>query len=88
MAEMKTKERKPKQQRSSIQDMPPPASVVGLMNRHQVCKALGGVCLRKLTGMISTGEFPRPDVRIGDSPRWSVAMFNAWVESKRASVKG
>lgn len=69
--------------RVSLKDLPPPASVFGVMNRKQVCQALGGISVRKLSMMISASEFPRPDFRIGESTRWSVTMFNEWVEEHR-----
>lgn len=64
-------------------DVPPPPSAVGVMNRHQVCQALGVISIRKFSGMISSGRFPRPDFRVGKSPRWSVVLFNQWVEANR-----
>lgn len=67
----------------TLKDIPPPASAAGLMNRHQICQALGGLSLRKFATMRSTGEFPAPDFHLGRNPRWSVPMFNAWVEANR-----
>lgn len=66
--------------RPAVRELALPASVVGLLNRHQVCQALGGICVRKLTQMVSSGHFPRNDKRLGKSPRWSVALVNRWVE--------
>jgi predicted DNA-binding transcriptional regulator AlpA len=69
--------------RVSLKDIPPPASAMGVMNRKQVCQGLGGISIRQLSTLIARGSFPRPDFKVGESPRWSVAMFNAWVEANR-----
>ena len=62
---------------------PLPAAVVGLLNRNQVTEALGGISVRTLNAMISRGEFPRHDVRVGRFPRWSVESVNDWCRSRR-----
>lgn len=53
------------------------------MNSKQVCQSLGGISVRMLSGMVSAKKFPGPDFRVGESPRWSVTMFNAWVEANQ-----
>jgi predicted DNA-binding transcriptional regulator AlpA len=67
---------------------PLPAAVVGLLNRRQVCEALGGISERKLSQMVSSGEFPRSDVRLGQLVRWSVPLVNQWCEDQRAKGPG
>ena len=67
--------------RQNLEDLPLPASVVGLLNKAQVRKALGGCSVRKLSEMISSGEFPRADKRLRASPRWSVELVNEWCRS-------
>lgn len=60
---------------------PPPALPTGceaLLTRAQVCHALS-ISLRNLTGMVSSGEFPRPDATIGSRPRWRMESVNAWI---------
>lgn len=79
MSEAKAKVRS----KSSLKDTPLPPAALGVMNRHQVCQALGGISTRQLSRLISTGSFFRPDLILGESPRWSVARFNAWVEERR-----
>jgi predicted DNA-binding transcriptional regulator AlpA len=68
--------------------LPLPASVVGLMNKHQVCDALGGCSTKKLDLMRKAGEFPQPDARLGRHPRWSVELVNAWVRGQVAGKSG
>ena len=60
--------------------VPLPPSVMGLLNRRQVCEALGRISPRKLDDLISSDRFPRADKRVGRSPRWSVVLFNRWVD--------
>ena len=62
--------------------LPLPGSVAGFLNRDQVCEALGGISIRRLYAMMSSGAFPRPDVHLGNDgkrlPRWSVVLINGW----------
>lgn len=64
--------------------MPPVNSV---LNNAQVAFALA-ISVRKLQEMVSAGEFPACDFRIGDSPRWRVKTFDAWVEAQATKGKG
>jgi predicted DNA-binding transcriptional regulator AlpA len=64
-----------------------PPGCEALLSNAQVAAALS-VSVRKVQEMISAGEFPRCDFRIGDSPRWRVGTVNAWVEARAASPKG
>jgi hypothetical protein len=63
---------------------PLPPSLMGLLNKKQVCLALGAISIRSLDEMISAGEFPRADKRVGRRPRWSVALVNLWVHDLAA----
>jgi predicted DNA-binding transcriptional regulator AlpA len=58
-----------------------PPGCEAFLSKQQICFALG-VSLRTLQSMLTTGEFPKPDARIGKFPRWRVASFNAWVRMK------
>lgn len=40
---------------------------------------------RTLERMISSGEFPSADIRIGKLPRWRRATLSAWIEKGSAS---
>jgi predicted DNA-binding transcriptional regulator AlpA len=60
---------------------PLPPGCEALLGKAQLCAALG-VSLRKLQGMLSAGEFPAADLRLGAHPRWRVATLNAWVEAR------
>ncbi len=62
---------------------PLPVGCESLLSREQLCSALG-VSLRKLDSMVSAGQFPRADLRLGSMPRWRVATFNRWVEEQAA----
>lgn len=66
-----------------MEEAPPlPASVDALLGPAQVCVALG-LSVRKLNGMVSAGEFPGPDLRLGDrSPRWRSSTVNRWIEER------
>lgn len=55
-----------------------PGSVVGWLNKDQVCLALGGCTPRFLDKLIAAGRFPRGDKNLGRNPRWTVAMINEW----------
>lgn len=60
-----------------------PASMMGLLSSLQVAIGLGNVGKSTLFRMIRRGEFPRPDASLGEKlPRWSVALFNRWVEEQ------
>ena len=65
--------------------LPLPGAVVGFLNRRQVTEALGGMTVRNLNKMIARGDFPRPDVALGESAkmvRWSVESVNRWCHEK------
>jgi predicted DNA-binding transcriptional regulator AlpA len=66
---------------------PLPAGCEALLSRAQICVALG-MSMRKFQGMLSAGEFPRADLRLGGNPRWRVATLNAWVEARCSSKEG
>ena len=59
--------------------VPLPPSCRGLLNRNQVREALGQISQSKFSEMVSAGEFPQADKRLGRSPRWSVDCLNQWV---------
>lgn len=65
--------------------VPTPASMMGLLSSKQVAIGLGNIGRTTLRTLIRRGEFPEPDVRIGCLPRWSVRLFNAWVEERIAA---
>ena len=44
-----------------------------------------GVGERTFDGMLSAGEYPRADVRIGAFPRWLVETHNRWVSERCAA---
>jgi len=83
MGEAMAKKRGRKSTTTPSKDVPLPPTAVGVLSKSQVCAGLGGISVRKLSMMVSAGEFPRPDFRIGGLPRWSVTLFNAWIEENR-----
>lgn len=62
-----------------------PAHCEQLLNREQVCAALG-ISARTFHIMLTTGELPAPDTRLCKRPRWRVATLNRWVQD-RCGVK-
>jgi predicted DNA-binding transcriptional regulator AlpA len=60
---------------------PLPPGCDALLSREQVAAALG-VSYRTLSGMLSAGEFPPADLKLGALPRWRVGTFNAWVSAR------
>lgn len=63
-----------------------PPNLNALLSPQQVMIGLGNISKGLLYRMIKDGEFPAPDCRLTDkTPRWSVALFNRYVESKLAA---
>lgn len=68
----------------------PPAIPPGcdaLLSNAQVAAVLS-VSIRTVQYMVASGEFPKCDFKIGDSPRWRVKTVNAWVEAQAVKPKG
>lgn len=68
---------------------PPPSLPPGtnaLMGKRQVCMALD-ISTRTLQSMVSAGEFPAPDTRIGPHPKWRLSTVNSWID-QRCTAKG
>lgn len=65
--------------------VPPPGCEV-LMSTAQIAAAMG-VSTRQVHLMISSGKFPRCDLRIGRLARWRVSTFNTWLESQCSNPK-
>ncbi len=79
MPKLKDKEPRGKKPRGEPPQLP--SGCEALLTKAQICAALG-VSLRTLQGMVSGGEFPREDLRLGVLPRWRVRTLNAWIEEK------
>lgn len=62
---------------------PIPPGADALLNRHQVCAALGGISLRTLDKMLANGEYPQPDQPVAGGRRWHVATHNAALAKMR-----
>lgn len=63
---------------------PPPTLPPGcdaLMGRQQLALALD-ISVRTLQSMISAGEFPGPDTRLGPSPKWRLGTLNSWIADR------
>ena len=58
-----------------------PSGCEAMLGKAQICTALG-ISLRTFQGMLSSGDYPKCDTRIGLFPRWRVATHNAWIEAK------
>jgi predicted DNA-binding transcriptional regulator AlpA len=58
-----------------------PPGCDSLLSKSQVCAALG-ISVRTLDGMIASGAYPKPDIKLGPFPRWRVATHNAWIEAR------
>lgn len=46
---------------------------------------LAGVSPRTLSRYLATGDFPDPDLRIGNSPAWVRGTVLAWVAKRSSS---
>ena len=55
-----------------------PNGVDALLTKEDVAATLQ-CCKRHLEKMISTGQFPRPDLAIGNRLRWRTSTVNAWI---------
>lgn len=62
-----------------------PPGLDAALDPAAVCAALR-VCRRTLTGMVSAGEFPGADFRVGLSPRWRVSTVNRWIAERSGDV--
>jgi excisionase family DNA binding protein len=51
------------------------------MTVAQVATAMG-VSRRQVEVMLSSGQFPPCDLKIGRLARWKVSTFNKWLESQ------
>jgi predicted DNA-binding transcriptional regulator AlpA len=60
-----------------------PAGTEALLDKRDVCLALK-IGERKFAEMRAAGEFPAPDLRIGNLPRWRPGTLNAWIERRAA----
>jgi predicted DNA-binding transcriptional regulator AlpA len=69
-----------KARRPKVVTLPP--GLDSLLSRKQVCVALGGLSMRSFERMVSSGEFPSLDMRVGSMPRWKVSTFNRWIDAQ------
>lgn len=88
---MSTKTKKPK---AVTRDMavamvaaPLPPECKGLLTRSDVA-ALLRISVAQLKKMLSAGEYPPPDMRIGVLPRWSVETHNTWLRKRLEEARG
>lgn len=65
---------------------PLPPGCEALLSKQQICFAIG-VSLRTFQGMVSAGQFPAADTRVGAFPRWRVQTLNRWIEERCAPPK-
>lgn len=56
------------------------------MSLQAVAAALQ-VSKRKVADMIRAGDFPGPELYVGQNPRWTVAGVNSWVEAQKAKPR-
>lgn len=63
-----------------------PPGLNASMSLQSVAAALQ-VSKRKVADMIRTGEFPRPELYVGQNPRWTVAGLNSWIEAQKAKPR-
>lgn len=68
------------------QPPPLPPGCDALLGKAQLCFALD-ISIRSLQSMLSAGEFPPPDTRLGVCPKWRVGTLNAWI-AERCKKKG
>lgn len=66
---------------STTQPNDTPAIVPLIWRKPDVAAALD-ISLREFERMVSSGRFPRPDVRIGRSPRWKPETVRNWIDEQ------
>ena len=59
-----------------------PPTVLCALGANQVAKALA---ISRVTfwKMVSRGDYPPSDMRVGSNPRWSVETHNEWMQKQR-----
>lgn len=61
----------------------PAAGVEKLLSRQDVADALG-ITTRYLDKMSGSGDLPRPDLFLGNRPRWRPVTINRWIAEQSA----
>ena len=56
---------------------------ITLYSRTDIATRLLKISMRKFEYMLATGEFPAPDVKIGDLPRWTYGTLQTYVNGLR-----
>lgn len=64
-----------------------PPGCEALLGKRQICFAVG-VSARTFDSMVSAGQFPKPDARVGALPKWHVDTLNGWIRRKCAKPEG
>ena len=71
-----------KTQPSTARVVQTPMSMTGLLSPEMVRIGLGNVSKNTFYRLIREGKFPPADCRLSEkTPRWSVGLFNAWIEA-------
>jgi predicted DNA-binding transcriptional regulator AlpA len=58
-----------------------PTDLDYLIGKAEV-SSLIGISGRTLQSMMSSGEFPAPDTRIGTMPRWRISTYKSWLKRR------
>jgi hypothetical protein len=60
---------------------PVPIGAEALLSKDRIAELLG-VTTRMVEMMVSAGEYPAPDLRVGRLPRWRTLTHNGWVQQR------
>lgn len=55
------------------------ATAVRLIDRTEWA-IRSGICVRTISRLLASGRMPKPDVVIGNRPRWKESTYLKWVE--------
>jgi predicted DNA-binding transcriptional regulator AlpA len=56
--------------------------------RRKAIASVLSICVRTLDRMISSGNFPKPDIKIGKHPIWKRATVERWMDSGGVKTTG
>jgi predicted DNA-binding transcriptional regulator AlpA len=59
-----------------------PTGIEALLGYTEVAQALG-IARRTLCSMIARGEYPAPEIDLGNKSKWTLSTHNAWVAHRK-----
>jgi hypothetical protein len=58
-----------------------------LLGKADICRVVA-ISERTLQSMMSSGEFSKPDLYLGDLPRWKISTYQAWLRKRLRGGRG